>query len=91
MLLSAPYVWRLPSAAASGKEIDVDRYGMMTDRIGRAFQRLGLKRTAKDVTPSLDDYLQQRRLDIEKENNCVCCSGKRAAAGTAFRFRIGIG
>ena len=32
-------------------------YGQLTDRLGRAFQRLGLKRVMHDVTPDLDAYL----------------------------------
>jgi hypothetical protein len=43
--------------AVLGEEIDLDAYGMMTDRLGRAFQRLGLKRIAKNITPAIDDYL----------------------------------
>jgi hypothetical protein len=30
--------------AAKGENIDLDTYGTLTDRLGRAFQRLGLKR-----------------------------------------------
>jgi hypothetical protein len=43
---------------ASGKPIDLDAYGTLTDRIGRAFARLGLKRQAKDITPKLSEYLR---------------------------------
>jgi hypothetical protein len=32
----------------------------LTDRLGRAFQRLGLKRVAKDITPTLGSVLRQR-------------------------------
>jgi hypothetical protein len=37
--------------AAAGAQIDFDLYGKMTDRLGRAFQRLGLKRQSRCVTP----------------------------------------
>lgn len=35
--------------AVGGKEIDLDEYGKLTDRLGRAFQRLGLKRVPREV------------------------------------------
>lgn len=41
---------KLEGLAATGEEIDLDEYGKLTDRIGRAFQRLGLKRHARDGT-----------------------------------------
>jgi len=48
---------RIEARAVVGEEIDLDVYGMMTDRLGRALQRLGLKRIAKNITPAIDDYL----------------------------------
>jgi hypothetical protein len=48
---------RIEGHAVAGKEIDLDVYGQLTDRIGRAFQRLGLKRVAKNVTPSVAEYV----------------------------------
>jgi hypothetical protein len=35
--------------AALGEEIDLEEYGRLTDRLGRAFQRLGLERRARTV------------------------------------------
>ena len=34
----------MESAAVAGQLVDLDVYGQLTDRLGRAFQRLGLKR-----------------------------------------------
>jgi hypothetical protein len=48
---------KMESAAGAGLPFDVDRYGLLTDRLGRAFQRLGLKRVMHDVTPDLGVYL----------------------------------
>ena len=48
---------KMEGEAAAGNDIDLDRYGSLTDRLGRTFHRLGLKRTASK-TPSLSDYLQ---------------------------------
>jgi hypothetical protein len=42
---------RLEGKAAAGEEIDLTAYGMLTDRLGRTFARLGLKRRPRDVTP----------------------------------------
>jgi hypothetical protein len=35
----------------SATKIDLDAYGTLTDRLGRALQRLGLKRHPRDITP----------------------------------------
>jgi hypothetical protein len=51
---------KMEGEAAAGRPINVDLYGEMTDRLGRAFHRLGLKRQSKDVTPSLEGYLASR-------------------------------
>lgn len=42
---------RLEGKAAAGEDIDLTAYGMLTDRLGRTFARLGLKRRPRDVTP----------------------------------------
>jgi hypothetical protein len=47
----------MESAAVAGQPFDLDAYGQLTDRLGRAFQRLGLKRVMHDVTPDLGAYL----------------------------------
>jgi hypothetical protein len=51
---------RMESDAAAGKDIDLELFGSLTDRLGRTLQRLGMKRVAKDITPSLDQYLRER-------------------------------
>lgn len=40
--------------AAAGGEFNVPEYGMLTDRLGRTFQRLGLKRTCQVRRRSYD-------------------------------------
>jgi hypothetical protein len=54
---------RMEGEAAQGREIDLDAYGQLTDRLGRCFMRLGLKRQARNVTPSLADYLQSHAME----------------------------
>ena len=48
---------KMEGEAAQGREIDLDAYGQLTDRLGRALQRLGLKRQPRNVTPpSIEEY-----------------------------------
>jgi hypothetical protein len=59
---------RLEGEATAGHEIDLDLYGTLTDRLGRAFQRLGLKRQARAVGSFSDawrDDVQRRQRERE--------------------------
>jgi hypothetical protein len=40
-------------AVQEGAEFNCDAYGVLVDRLGRLFSRLGLERRQKDATPSL--------------------------------------
>lgn len=52
---------RMEALAARGEaEFDIDLYGMICDRLGRLFGRIGLERKSRDVTPSLQSYLQAK-------------------------------
>lgn len=46
---------RLEAAAIAGEAFDADLYGTLTDRLGRAFGRLGIKRHARPVQSTLRD------------------------------------
>jgi hypothetical protein len=48
---------RIEGNAVAGLEINLETYGTLTDRLGRAFQRLGLKRVARNITPTLAEYI----------------------------------
>jgi len=50
---------RLEGEAAAGEPINLELYGRLTDRLGRALQRLGLERKPRDVEPTLADYLAE--------------------------------
>jgi hypothetical protein len=41
---------KLESVAVSGDDINLEVYGTLTDRLGRCFQRLGLKRQQREVS-----------------------------------------
>jgi hypothetical protein len=40
---------KLEAIGFAGGKIDLDVYGQLTDRLGRAFQRLGLKRVPREA------------------------------------------
>ena len=50
-------VQRREGEAAAGNEINLEVYGTLTDRLGRCFQRLGLRRQSRDVGPTLGDLM----------------------------------
>src|SRR6516165_1441058 len=58
---------RLEGEAAAGNAIDLVTYGMLVDRMGRCFDRLGLKRQACDVTKSLHEILHEHQSARELE------------------------
>ena len=51
---------KMERVSAAGGDINLDIYGALTDRIGRAFHRLGLKRRAPAVM-DLPTYLAMKR------------------------------
>ena len=57
----------MEAAAVDGKDFDLDQYGQLTDRLGRAFQRLGLRRQPRDITPALEAYLSHQDLVLTEE------------------------
>jgi hypothetical protein len=42
---------KMEGEAALGNDIDLVVYGTLTDRLGRALQRLGLRRQQRNITP----------------------------------------
>jgi hypothetical protein len=46
---------KMEGRAAAGEDINLELYGRLSDRLGRCFQRLGLKRQARDVGMTLLD------------------------------------
>jgi hypothetical protein len=66
----------IEAAAVKGEEIDLEAYGVMTDRLGRAFQRLGLKRVPRDITPTVDSYLARKARQAREK----AASGDREVA-----------
>ncbi len=54
----------MEQSSVAGKEFDIESFGRLTDRLGRCFERLGLKREARDVTQTLEGYLERTAIDI---------------------------
>jgi hypothetical protein len=51
----------MEARSVAGEEIDLDMFGQLSDRIGRACQRLGLKRVPREATPDLRSYVEGAR------------------------------
>ena len=48
---------KMEAAAVAGEAFDLDAFGALSDRLGRVFNRLGLKRVAREVrSPILDHF-----------------------------------
>jgi hypothetical protein len=74
----------MESAAVAGQPFDLDAYGQLTDRLGRAFQRLGLNRVMYDVTPDLGAYLTATGPGKHQDGlGAVAASDTATAAETA--------
>ena len=54
---------KMEGEAAAGNEIDLEEYGRLTDRLGRAFHRLGLRRCPREITPDPLDYAREPELE----------------------------
>lgn len=50
----------MEAEAVKSGEMDLAAYGSLTDQLGRVFNRLGLKRVARDMTPDLRDYIRSQ-------------------------------
>jgi hypothetical protein len=50
---------RMEGEAAGGNPIDLDVYATLTDRLGRTFQRLGLKRQSREIVSDPLTYARE--------------------------------
>jgi hypothetical protein len=67
---------RLESKAVAAEAIDLEVYGQLTDRLGRTFGRLGLKRVANDVTPTLEQYVAANYGDRDDDERSTEAGGE---------------
>ena len=75
----------MESAAVAGEPFDLDVYGQLTDRLGRAFQRLGLKRVMHDATPDLGAYLTATATGKSQNALGAVAASETAASGQRRR------
>jgi hypothetical protein len=59
-MLSAECERQEALAARGEAEFNCELYGTMCDRLGRLFGRLGLLRVARDIGPTLEQYLEAK-------------------------------
>ena len=50
---------------ANGADIDITEYSQLTSTLVRVVARLGINRIARNVTPALRDYLEEREREVE--------------------------
>jgi hypothetical protein len=58
---------QMEARLANGEEISVSEHSVLSSTLVRLASRIGLSRNAKDVTPSLADYLQSKEVRSESE------------------------
>jgi hypothetical protein len=50
---------QMESRLANGEQINIQEHATLSSTLVRLAQRIGIDRVARDVTPSLDEYLRQ--------------------------------
>ena len=50
---------QMESRLANGEQIDIQEHGLLCSTLTRLAQRIGIERRARDVTPSLSEYLAE--------------------------------
>ena len=53
----------LEARLARGEQIDVGEHGHLSSTLCRLAQRIGINRRARDITPTLTEYLAQREIE----------------------------
>ena len=57
---------QMESRLANGEQIDIQEHATLSSTLVRLAQRIGIDRVAKDITPSLDQYLaNQEAVDAD--------------------------
>ena len=51
----------------NGEQIDIAEHSLLASTLERLAQRVGINRTAKNVTPYLHDYLEQQAAAPDSE------------------------
>jgi hypothetical protein len=56
---------QMESRLINGEQIDIQAHALLCSTLARLGSRIGLGRIAKDITPSLSEYLAQAHGDDE--------------------------
>ena len=54
---------QLESDLANGKQINITEHALLCSTLVRVARQIGINRAAKDITPTLDQYLRDRSLE----------------------------
>jgi hypothetical protein len=54
---------QLEARLANGEQIDISEHALLCSTLVRVARQIGVNRIARDITPSLGEYLQRRQLD----------------------------
>src|SRR5215470_2412263 len=65
----------LNTRLALGQEIDLGQYAQVVSAMVRVASRLGLRRRARDLTPSLSDLLREDQARQQAAANCGVANG----------------
>ncbi len=56
---------QIEARLANGEQINITEHALLCSTLTRLVSRLGLERRTKNVIPTLDEYLRQRRANAE--------------------------
>jgi hypothetical protein len=54
---------QLESKLVNGEQIDISEHALLCSTLVRVARQIGVNRVARDITPSLSEYLARRQLD----------------------------
>ena len=58
---------QMESRLANGEQIDIQEHALLCSTLTRLAQRIGIERRAKEVTPSVSEYLAAKELQEARE------------------------
>ncbi len=57
---------QMEARLAMGEEIDIGQHAHLSSTLCRLAQRIGLKRVARDITPTLNEYMATRTAEVAR-------------------------
>jgi hypothetical protein len=59
----------MEAALVDGKPVDIGEYATLVSTLTRVATRIGINRIARNITPTLKDYVEHRRAEAEAEED----------------------